>query len=70
MSNQRLKNFLYGPEQIEALNLWRQGLDTKQIASQMEAEEYAVYNGLHEIREDFSKFDKLASRYGLMVARS
>ena len=49
------KTILYACEQKEALALWRSGLDTKQIATRMNAEEYAVYNGLHEIREVYRK---------------
>jgi predicted transcriptional regulator len=45
-----LKNKLRGNERDEALRLWNEGNDTKQIASLMDATEAAVYNGLHELR--------------------
>jgi predicted transcriptional regulator len=45
-----LKNMLRGNDRDEALRLWNEGNDTKQIASLMGATESAVYNGLHELR--------------------
>jgi predicted transcriptional regulator len=45
-----LKHKLRGNERQEALRLWNEGNDTKQIASLMCATEAAVYNGLHELR--------------------
>ena len=61
------KTILYACEQKEALVLWRSGLDTKQIATKMNAEEYAVYNGLHEIREFYREAAEVENKYGLRL---
>jgi predicted transcriptional regulator len=45
-----LKHMLLGDDREEALRLWNEGNDTRQIASLMHATEAAVYNGLHELR--------------------
>jgi len=64
-----LKHVLHSDECKEALHLWRDGNDTKQIASLMNATEAAVYNGLHEIREDFRQLSETAAKFGLKLER-
>jgi predicted transcriptional regulator len=56
-----LKNMLRGNERDEALRLWNEGNDTKQIASLMHATEAAVYNGLHELRGPRKRRVRLAA---------
>jgi predicted transcriptional regulator len=56
-----LKNKLRGNERDEALRLWNEGNDTKQIASLMDATEAAVYNGLHELRGPRKRRVRLAA---------
>ena len=55
MRRRRLKTMLNGTELYDALGLWMCGKDTKEIAWVLQCEEYAAYNGLHEIRERMRK---------------
>lgn len=55
MRRRRLKTVLHSTELNEALRLWQSGKNTKQIAWRLQCEEYAAYNGLHEIRERIRK---------------
>jgi hypothetical protein len=68
MSNQRaLKTILCVEEQKEALCLWHCGFNTKEIGSLIDAEEYAVYNGLYEIREGLREVRRIASKHSLRL---
>lgn len=67
MTSATRKYMLHSSEQKEALRLWREGHDAKEIAWRMGAEEFAVYNGLHEIREEYRGASELAAKYGLRL---
>lgn len=53
MTSERKKVILHTSETHQALVLFREGhYDTMKIASILGAEEFAVYNALHRIRND------------------
>lgn len=61
-----MKKVLHTSEQKEALHLWDQGKDTGEIAHLLGATEASVYNGLHEIREDYRFSEEMASAHGMI----
>ena len=62
-----LSSALNGEEQAEAYKLWLRGFDTQQIAEKMLVFEHAVYNALHDVREDLRELEDLAQKHGFRL---